>query len=42
MYFQWHVPKAENSSGVIENERLDSEGDEPEPKHWKKNQILFD
>ena len=37
-----HVPKAENSLGVIENKRLNSEGDEPEPKSSKKNPILFD
>ena len=27
---------------VIENKRLNSEGDEPEPKRLKKNPILFD
>ena len=37
-----HVPKAENSLDVIENKRLNFEGDEPEPKHSKKNPILFD
>ena len=37
-----HVPKVENSLGVIENELLISEGDEPQPKRSKKNPILFD
>ena len=37
-----HVPEAENSLGVIENKRLNSDGDEPEPKRSKKNRILFD
>ena len=37
-----HVPKAENGLGIIENKRFDSEGDEPEPKGFKKNPILFD
>ena len=35
------VPKAENILCVIENKRLNSEGDEPEPKLSKKNPILF-
>ena len=37
-----HVSKVENSLGVIENKRLNSEGDKPEPKRSKKNPILFD
>ena len=37
-----HVPKAENSLGVIANKRLNSVGYEPEPKRSKKNPILFD
>ena len=37
-----HVFKAENRMGVIENKRLNSEGDETEPKRSKKNPILFD
>ena len=37
-----HVPKAENSLGLIENKWLNSEGDEPEPKRSRKNPILFD
>ena len=37
-----HEPKAKNSLGVLENKRLNSEGDEPEAKRWKKNPILFD
>ena len=37
-----HVPKAENSLGVIENNRFSSEGDEAEPKRLKKTPILFD
>ena len=37
-----HVPEAKNSLGVIENKRLNYEGDEPELKHLKKNPILFD
>ena len=37
-----HVPKAEHSLGVIENNRLNYEGDEHEPKRSKKNPILFD
>ena len=37
-----HVTKAENSLGVIENKRLNSEGDEPEPKRSKINPILLD
>ena len=28
--------------GVIENKRLNSEGDAPEPKRTKKKPILFD
>ena len=36
-----HVPKAENNLGVIENKRLNSEGDDPAPKRSKKNPILF-
>ena len=35
-----HVPKAENSWGLIENKRLNFEGDEPEPKRSKTNPIL--
>ena len=37
-----HVPKAENSLDVIENNRVNSEGNVPEPKRSKKNPILFD
>ena len=37
-----HVPKAENSLNVIQNEEFNSEGDETEPKRSKKNPILFD
>ena len=37
-----HVPKVENSLGVIENKRINSEGEESEPKRSKKNPILFD
>ena len=37
-----HVPKAENSLGVIENTWLNSKGDEAELKRSKKNAILFD
>ena len=36
------MPKEENSVGLIKNKRLNSEGDEPEPKFSKKNPILFD
>ena len=36
-----HVPKAENSLGVIENKLLNSEGDKLETKRSKKNLILF-
>ena len=36
------VPKADNSLGVIENKRLNSERNEPEPKLPKQNPILFD
>ena len=37
-----HAPKAENNLGVIKNKRLNSEGDELEPKRSKKKPILFD
>ena len=37
-----HVPKAENSLGLIENQRPIYEADEPESKHSKKNPILLD
>ena len=36
------MPTAENILGIIENKRVDSEGDEPEPKRAKKNPSLFD
>ena len=36
------VPKEENILCVIENKRLNSEGDEPESKLSKKNPISFD
>ena len=36
-----HVPKAENSLGVIENKRLNSEVNGLEPIRLKKNLILF-